>query len=283
MNPRRTPVSVQLPPHGVYVWESRHDHGFRMPPERHPFVEVFYVLDGAGVFHIEGTPHPCRPGDVLVIHPHAVHHIEDDSTPLTLYGIGIAARLLAPDPDALGRLPNGRVPAAPALAARVRGGLRRLLFEQTHDRPGGRTLVAGLALQLVAALSRERQETMPPDPPRTEASRHLRAIEQYIAELAHRFYEPVAIDRAAAELGMSRRNFTRLFRQAAGCSYSKYVEKVRVEYACELLRQTGRSVTTIAFECGFEDLSSFYRAFKRLKGDPPRRWREATAKRQPVS
>jgi AraC family L-rhamnose operon regulatory protein RhaS len=76
---------------------------------------------------------------------------------------------------------------------------------------------------------------------------------------------------------MSRRCFTRLFRKAAGCSYAKYVERVRVEYACQLLRETGRSVTTIAFECGFEDLSSFYRAFRRQKGQPPQRWRQAAS------
>jgi AraC-like DNA-binding protein len=32
-------------------------------------------------------------------------------------------------------------------------------------------------------------------------------------------------------------------------------------------------VTTVAFECGYEDLSSFYRAFRRHTGEPPQRWR----------
>jgi AraC family L-rhamnose operon regulatory protein RhaS len=269
MIPRRTPVPVSLPPHGVYVWESRHDHGFRMPPERHPFAELFYLLDGAGAFVIDRTRHPCCAGDVVVVPPHAEHQIEDES-PLTLYGIGVSAHLFAGDPDSLARLPRGRVSGHPPLAARVRGGLRRLLFEQSHDRPGGRTLQVGLALQLVAAVVRG--GAGPDDEP---PARSLQAVEQFRDELEHRFYEPVGIDRAAAELGMSRRCFTRLFRRAAGCSYAKYVERVRVEYACQLLRETGRSVATIAFECGFEDLSSFYRAFRRQKGRPPHQWRLA--------
>jgi AraC family L-rhamnose operon regulatory protein RhaS len=269
MIPRRTPVPVSLPPHGVYVWESRHDHGFRMPPERHPFAELFYLLDGAGAFLIDGARHPCRAGDVVVVPPHAEHHIEDDA-PLTLYGIGVSAHLFADDPDALARLPRGRVPTHPPLASGVRGGLRRLLFEQSHDRPGGRTLQVGLALQLVAAVVRG-AEGSDDEPP----ARSLEAVEQFRDELTYRFYEPVGIDEAAAELGVSRRCFTRLFRKAAGCSFAKYVERVRVEYACQLLRETGRSVATIAFECGFEDLSSFYRAFRRQKGVPPLRWRQA--------
>ena len=39
---------------------------------------------------------------------------------------------------------------------------------------------------------------------------------------------------------MSRRSFTRLFRDVAGCSYAEYVERVRIEYACRLLRETAR-------------------------------------------
>jgi AraC family L-rhamnose operon regulatory protein RhaS len=270
MIPRRTPVPVSLPPHGVYVWESRHDHGFRMPSESHPFAEVFYLLDGTGTITIGRTRHPCKAGDVVVVPPHAEHRIEDE-TPLTLYGIGIAPGLFTGDPDVLTRLPAGRLAARPGLAATVRGGLRRLLFEQSHDRPGGRTLQVGLALQLVAALVRK-SAAADAGPP---AVGSLRAVEQFRDDLAHRFYEPVGIDRAAAELGMSRRCFTRLFRKAAGCSYAKYVERVRVEYARTLLRETDRGVATIAFECGFEDLSSFYRAFKRQTGEPPQRWRQA--------
>lgn len=270
MIPRRTPVPVSLPPHGVYVWESRHDHGFRMPPESHPFAELFYLLDGTGAVIIDRTRHPCRAGDVVVVPPRAEHLIEDDS-PLTLYGIGLSAHLFASDPDTLARLPRGRVTGHPPPAS-VRGGLRRLLFEQSHDRPGGRSLQVGLALQLVATVVRG-SDGPDGEPP----ARSLRAVEQFRDELAYRFYEPLGIDEAAAELGVSRRCFTRLFRKAAGCSYAKYVERVRVEYACQLLRETGRSVTTIAFECGFEDLSSFYRAFHRQKGVPPLRWRQANA------
>ena len=49
--------------------------------------------------------------------------------------------------------------------------------------------------------------------------------------------------------------------------------QLRVEYAKRLLRETKRSVTAIAFECGFEELSNFYRAFKKHAQVPPLEWR----------
>jgi len=50
-----------------------------------------------------------------------------------------------------------------------------------------------------------------------------------------------------------------------------------MDYACQLLRGTSRSVIATAFECGYEDLSGFYRAFKRHTGRPPRAWRDESA------
>lgn len=274
MHARRTPVPVALPPHGVYVWETRHDHGFRMAPEHHPFAELFYVLDGSGTFVVNDTRHPCGPGDVVVVPPRAVHVIEDGPHPLTLSGIGVGAALLAHDPDIFARVPAGRFPASQAVSTQVRSGLRRLLFEQTESKPCGRSLMVGLTLQLVTALARG-MDGAAADKGRPAASPHLDAVRRFVADLAQRFYEPAGIDRAAAEVGVSRRGFTRLFRQVTGCTYAKYLERVRVEYARRLLKDTGRSVTTIAFECGYEDLSSFYRAFRRQTGEPPQRWREA--------
>jgi AraC-like DNA-binding protein/mannose-6-phosphate isomerase-like protein (cupin superfamily) len=269
MQSRRSPVAVVLPPHGVYVWETQHAHGFVMDPESHPFAEVFYVLDGSGTFLLGGRAHVCGVGDVVVIPPDVVHRIEDRDVPLTLYGIGVSRELLAYDPA---RAPAGVVPGSRVLAGRVRAGLRRLLHEQTDTQPGGRALMVGLTLQLLALLARAA-----PAHEATHAEANRRAVERFVAELAHRFYEPVRIDRAAADLGLSRRSFTRLFRAVAGCSYADYVERVRIEYACRLLRETARGILSIAFECGYEDLSSFYRAFKRHTHTAPGHWRDSGA------
>src|SRR5262245_25826828 len=117
MQSRSSPVAVRLPPHGVYVWETQHAPGFRMEPEAHPFAEIFYVLDGSGVFAVDGRRHGCAAGDVVVVPPGAEHVIEDGDDPLTLYGIGVSADLLAHDPDSL-RRGRGGVVGGKALAGR---------------------------------------------------------------------------------------------------------------------------------------------------------------------
>jgi len=152
-----------------------------------------------------------------------------------------------------------------------------LLFEQTLARPGSCLLILGLTLQLLALLARRSPGAAPAQPSRVGAalSGHRQAVERYVAELPDRFFEATDLDHAAAELRMSRRRFTHLFRLATSTSWSDYLTRLRIDYACQLLRETSRSIIATAFECGYEDLSSFYRAFKSQKGLPPGAWRES--------
>jgi AraC family L-rhamnose operon regulatory protein RhaS len=265
------PAQVVMPVWGVCVFESHHAADFRMEVSRHDELEVFYVLGGAGVFELSGRSLSCGPGDVVVVPPAHDHRIADDpGRPLSLLGVRIRPAVWAHEPE-LGRLlPTGRLARDAVVGPQVRAGVRRLLFEQTSRQPGRAGMMVGLALQLLAALARA--VGAPPTEPRPRPD--LRGtVSAYAAELAHRFYEPARIDGVAAQLGMSRRRFTDLFRAVTGATWSDYLRRLRVEHAKHLLRATGRSVLTIAFESGFEDLSSFYRAFRRLEGTSPHRWR----------
>jgi len=64
-----------------------------------------------------------------------------------------------------------------------------------------------------------------------------------------------------------------LFREVTGESWLSYLRRLRLEHARSLLRDRNRSIAAVAFESGFEDLSSFYRAFKTATGMVPHQWR----------
>ena len=74
---------------------------------------------------------------------------------------------------------------------------------------------------------------------------------------------------------MSRRRFTTLFAEVTGQTWADYVADFASRLFPSAVAETQRSVVAIAFECGFEDLSSFYRAFKRRTGDSPAHWRQS--------
>ena len=278
---QRRAIDVTLASHGVFVLESHHAPGFRMAAQRHDFLEIFYVIEGAGTFHIDGRSHACQKRDIVVVPVGALHRIEDDpESPLSLYGICITPRVWQHEATLTDHLSAGRLPIGKLAATQVRRDLRSMLFEQRLARPGSGTLVFGLALQLLARLvqSRRGPARALPATANDAASPHRQAVERYVAELQQQFFEATDLDHVAAELHMSRRRFTTLFRQVTEISWSAYLTLLRIAYACQLLRETSRGIIAIAFECGYEDLSSFYRAFKRQTRTSPGVWRQRQAK-----
>ena len=55
---------------------------------------------------------------------------------------------------------------------------------------------------------------------------------------------------------------------------TEYINAVRIEHACTKLRKTKESVTDIAFDCGFKNMSYFYRVFKGKMNVSPKKYRE---------
>ena len=87
-----------------------------------------------------------------------------------------------------------------------------------------------------------------------------------------------SIGDVASEVGMSRRAFTRHFHSQTGCTFSQWKRLAAVQRATEMLAE-GNSVTTIAFDLGYENPSAFIAMFKELRGAPPRQFLSAARDR----
>ncbi len=264
------PVPVRLPAAGVFVLESHHDRAFRMAPTAEAFAKVLHPTAGAGWVVRGGRRTPLARGDVVYVPPGETHHLEDDGArPLSLYV------LCARDPASDGPRGFRRFPA-PLWAAEVRQLFRHLLHEQTLGRAGHELILRGLAWQLLG-LVRRAQAGDPAAPAAGGADVTAARVAGYVRELERTFFSAQGIDGAARRVGLSRRRFTQVFRQVAGETWHARLQRLRLAHARRLLAETPRSVASIAFECGFEDLSTFYRAFRAAERLSPLAWRAARA------
>lgn len=83
-----------------------------------------------------------------------------------------------------------------------------------------------------------------------------------------------SIDEWSAHLGMGRRAFTRMFRKETGLSFGAWRQQACLLVALPRLA-AGESVTTIAFDLGYESAAAFTTMFKRLAGVAPSHYRAA--------
>lgn len=83
------------------------------------------------------------------------------------------------------------------------------------------------------------------------------------------FSEKLSIADMAKEAGLSRFHFCRIFRKYTGMSPKKFLCRLRLERAKILLRDSERTVSDVAADVGFEDISNFIRYFKKYTGYTP--------------
>jgi AraC family transcriptional regulator len=98
----------------------------------------------------------------------------------------------------------------------------------------------------------------------------LRQITDWMAEhLAEEF----SLERLAAQAGLSKFHFQRLFKSATGVSPSRYHTNLRMNEARRRLRETKMSVVGVALELGYANPSHFARLFRRETGLSPSDYR----------
>ncbi len=127
--------------------------------------------------------------------------------------------------------------------------------------------VAGEAAAVASAASAKK--------PAINAVRDRRRAVEAALWLEHHAHEPIDLERVSGEAGLSPFHFLRLFARVLGLTPHQYLVRCRLRHAARLLADPAPSITDIAFDVGFADLSNFVRTFRRAAGVSPRAFRRA--------
>jgi AraC-like DNA-binding protein len=103
----------------------------------------------------------------------------------------------------------------------------------------------------------------------------MKLDEMMISKRIYR-YSDISLDRIAEMLGTNRVYVSRVINKYSGMSFYNYIHSHRIEDASRILSDTSNDISlkTLAFELGYNSISSFYRAFHKETGVPPSLYRE---------
>jgi len=107
-------------------------------------------------------------------------------------------------------------------------------------------------------------------------------IRTIVDQIRANYARKISVSEMAFHAGISSSTVERLFRSTLGISPLKYVKKVRMHAACSMLRNSKKSLATIARECGFTDPTSMSRDFRLELKINPRSYRNSFGKRKPL-
>lgn len=100
-----------------------------------------------------------------------------------------------------------------------------------------------------------------------DQSNSLKKVVSYIMQ---NFHERILLKDMLELANMSSTTFSVVFKKNYNMTFSEYLLKVRIGFACSLLTDNTRSISQVANDAGFENLSNFNRLFKKAKGITPK-------------
>ena len=242
-------------------------------PTDEPFVELHggfslsYVREGSFTYRVRGESFELVAGSVLVGRAGdeymCVHdHVSGDQC----LSFDLAPELVETIGDRTEIWRTGGVPPLPELM--VLGELAQTTADGTCDIGLDEVgmLFAARFVEVVSGRKRESPE------PRTRDRRRAVEAALWLDEHSHK---PIDLETAAKEVGLSSFHFLRLFAKVLGVTPHQYLVRSRIRHATHLLADDVSSITDVAYDVGFEDLSNFVRTFHRAAGVSPRSFRRA--------
>lgn len=226
----------------------------------HAFFEIEYVLNGSGVYVVNGQEYDICPGMLVFLSPAGIHAVRNAE--MELFNIMFEYE---------------SVQALPTLDTTVlflreedRGLLTAFFGELTAHQNCDRPYALSLLQCVLHKLSSLADTVGATFPPYTQ-----RAI---LFMLGH-FQKGITLEETARHLGLSKAYFSDLFLRETGQNFKSYLDELRFSYAENLLMLTDLPVGEIFALAGFADYANFARRFKLRSGLTPTEYRAQNAEK----
>jgi len=232
-----------------------------------PHYVFHYVVAGSWLFRLETRLYRVRTGDVLLCPPNVLHFVKPVSGRRpSLYVVHFEL------PD----VPNDEgldIPEAFTVPARHRQRLAArflaLRREYVGREPAGALITAGIMLEMIGLCIRHCGR---PAPFEHVMSKSWRNVEQALRFMEANSTRRLSVREISDRARLSASYFCRVFKEYAGLSPQQYLNRLRIERARALLADPAHNCTEIAGMCGFADVHTFSKVFKRLEGVSPTQW-----------
>lgn len=251
----------------------------------HECLELNYITGGEGLDYVDDHVYPIREGDVLIMNNYEYHGLVGKKD-LRLKVLVFEPQLVwNGDPEDYQYLKtfyewkNDFRHCLPNSV--LTGYIATIFFELQHEwerrTTGYRLIIKSLLLKLLALLYRGFESSEQSSQQMLDFTKNYCKIQDAVQYIDGRVSEPFSLEELAGIVHMNPCYFSTLFTKLMGLSPFAYINKKRIEYASRQLLTSTKSITEIAIEAGFCNISYFNRVFRRFMGQSPGQFRAGRA------
>ena len=226
----------------------------------HEFYEMEYITSGSGIYMVNGTEYPAKPGTLFFMTPVDFHDVSAKN--MERFSIRFSVNVCNPQYHSV--LTARNMPVAMQIKE-----ADKKVFEVWAEE-----LVANVADDTFASLiinciiAKINSITIKNSKPYMSPAG---MAELYILA---KFKDNPSLNEVAEYVGLAPSYFSALFKKTTGKNFREYVDNLRFEYAGKLLAFSDMTVSQICIESGFDEYTNFMRRFKNHFGVSPGKYRE---------
>lgn len=250
----------------------------RQDAHMHPYYEIFYLINGDCTFFVNHNVYKLNKGDLVIIPKEDIHrstypergYSERFVLSFKDNNLEWIEELIGQD-TVMDSLKQGVISIPEKRRDYVEGLLNKMLFEsQGQDMLSEAFIKASFLEFLLFIIRCQRFEQ--------NVIKEIDVDNLMIQEIATYIYDnydkKISLDDISTKFHISRSYLSKKFKAVTGFGFKEYLINIRIKQACTLLLDTSKSITDIAFECGFNDSNYFGDAFRNVKGVSPHKYRK---------
>ncbi|MFT4205160.1 MAG: AraC family transcriptional regulator [Chitinophagaceae bacterium] len=261
----------------------RHDivPNFGKPVHYHTELELHLTLRGEGIRFIGDNVAAFSPGEILLLGedlPHAWHAREKEVPDVEAIVIQFKKGCLGNDFFSLPELLHIQQLYDIAKKGLLLHGTCRdkveVLMHQGVDATDFQRVLLLLEMLNLIAVSKEYTTVSATEVSYKGDAEDVRRLDKIYAYTLANFKEEITLSEIAAVAHLSETSFCRYFKSTTRNTYFDFLIQVRVNFACQMIVEDKYSIAAICYECGFNNVSNFYRHFKKVMGMTPAEYKK---------
>lgn len=274
----------------IYIQKSSSLPEFLDKLHYHNYIELTYVTIGE-CEHAEGDENfHARVGDMFIIDPgvpHANYRIQQRKQPFVAYDIAFRLDFLdgsLPADGGFSRIadsslfstlfagsdsPLSRFNLKNKGFYETEGLIMHMLEEYTDRQKGYCDILRAQLIELIIRVLRKNDDAL-----HGARKEKQQSILQTVSYIRSHYMERITLEELAAQSCYCKSYYSQSFKAETGLSFSDFLQKIRIEHACEMLCNTEMTIAEIAEQSGFNDLKFFYTVFKKITNSTPAAYRD---------
>lgn len=272
----KTPHGTKEFPINLYQMtrKSLSNYNYFFPCHWHEECELIYLKSGKAIIDINSIKHKLRAGDLLFVYGNNLHKgtflpSSYSDVQIVVFNESMINTQLSKDKLSKRSDIDAILFDNNDSTHNIISNLVKILVSELKQTQAGYRLVANGLIKQIAGLINRRIIDMPSQNT-TNSNDYIKSSIQYIY---NNLNTHISLNMLADNVGLSKYHFSRIFKENTGVTVTEYINKVKIIEAAKMLKESSFSITQIANQLGFSNVSYFIKLFIKHYDQTPYRYR----------